>query len=382
MAANDLSVPGSPGAGLYERVKRVRLLRGLLIGVALALIFALGWVVVTDDPLGGEPVAIIALDRPAQLQVDSGEVLGIRPTVDSTEAEPLPPGQAEPPADIVIIDPLVAAAPHSVATDAALTSGLLEAGRHGLLPIISADGRRPADAYAQRSAAVSPGATRIALVIGGMGLSTRATEAAIDRLPPQVTLAFAPYGDEVTRLTDRARQAGHELALQLPLEPYDYPNSDPGPNTLLTGLDIEQNRDRLHWAMSRFVGYVGLLNYMGARFTASDQALRPILAELRDRGLIYLDDGSSPRSLAGAVSGEVGLPFARADMVVDAVPSRQAITAALDRLAGIARNRGIAVGVATGLPESVDAIAEWVQRAQSEGITLVPMTAAVGGGDT
>ena len=98
------------------------------------------------------------------------------------------------------------------------------------------------------------------------------------------------------------------------MEPFDYPDNDPGPQTLLTSLDAEQNIDRLHWLMSRFQGYVGIANYMGARFTASEQALAPVLRETAKRGLIYFDDGSSPRSLAGQIAGANNLAFAKADV--------------------------------------------------------------------
>ena len=31
----------------------------------------------------------------------------------------------------------------------------------------------------------------------------------------------------------RAREAGHEVLLEVPMEPFDYPDNDPGPQTLL-----------------------------------------------------------------------------------------------------------------------------------------------------
>jgi polysaccharide deacetylase 2 family uncharacterized protein YibQ len=61
----------------------------------------------------------------------------------------------------------------------------------------------------------------------------------------------APYGDQLTKLAAHARAKGHELLLQVPMEPFDYPNNDPGPRTLLTSLANEQNVNRLHWLMSR-----------------------------------------------------------------------------------------------------------------------------------
>ena len=92
------------------------------------------------------------------------------------------------------------------------------------------------------------------------------------KLPGAVTFAFQPYGPDVEALATKARADGHELLLQTPMEPFDYPDNDPGPQTLLTTLPAEQNLDRLTWLMSRFQGYVGIANQMGARFTSSEAA--------------------------------------------------------------------------------------------------------------
>lgn len=381
MAADDHGPGRSARATWSRRLGGITFLGCTLAIAGIVAVFVLGWLIVVDDPHGGEPSVVVALDRTQSIQADNGGDLGIRPTVNSREAEPLPPGQAEPPADIVISDPTAIQQPRQDAVRSSLDDGLTEKSLYGPLPVVSRDGRRAAQAYAQPSPATAAGAARIAIVVGGMGLSATATEAAIDRLPPAVTLAFAPYGDGIDRLAARARQAGHEVALQVPLEPYDYPDNDPGPHTLLTGLSTDQNRDRLHWVMARFVGYVGVLNYMGARFTASDTALRPILGELRDRGLVYIDDGSSPRSIAGRVAGDVGLPFAQADLVIDAIPSKEAIDKQLAELAKIAHDKGLAVGVASGLPVTIDALDAWASSAAAQGITLVPVTAAVKGGE-
>jgi polysaccharide deacetylase 2 family uncharacterized protein YibQ len=162
----------------------------------------------------------------------------------------------------------------------------------------------------------------------------------------------------------------------VPMEPFDYPDNDPGPQTLLTSLAPEQNVDRMHWLMSRFQGYVGVTNYMGSRFTANDTAFAPMLREVAKRGLMYLDDGTSPRSLAGQIAGANGLPFAKASVVLDVVPTPNEIDRALARLESIARDSGLAVGVATALPISIARISKWAKGASERGILLVPISAA------
>jgi hypothetical protein len=192
-----------------------------------------------------------------------------------------------------------------------------------------------------------------------------------------VTLAFAPYGSEVDRMVQHARAVGHEVLLQVPLEPFDYPDNDPGPQTLLVSLPAEQNLDRLHWLMSRFQGYVGLTNYMGARFTTSEPAMSPVLRDVAKRGLIYVDDGTSHRSIAGQAASAHNLPFAKGDIVIDSTPTPANIDKALARLEALARERGSAIGVASALPASIDRIAAWAKAAESRGVAIVPISAIV-----
>jgi polysaccharide deacetylase 2 family uncharacterized protein YibQ len=213
-------------------------------------------------------------------------------------------------------------------------------------------------------------------VITGLGVSASGTADAINKLPGPITFAFAPYGVDLERVAGKARGLGHELLLQVPMEPFDYPENDPGPQTLTTSLSPEQNIERLQWAMSRFQGYVGVSNYMGARFTASEASFLPIIREISKRGLIFVDDGSSPRSLASQIAGGSSLAFAKSNLVLDTVPSAVEIDRALVRLEGMARENGMAVAFAAALPVTIERIAIWARTAENRGFTLAPITAA------
>src|ERR1700733_5115743 len=104
---------------------------------------------------------------------------------------------------------------------------------------------------------------------------------------------------------------------------------------------------------------------MGAGFTASEPSFAPILRETAKRGLIFVDDGSNPRSLAGRIAGANNLPFVRADVILDAVPTPGEIDRALGRLEMAARERGVATGISSALPVSIDHIAKWAKAAES-----------------
>ncbi|MGB3867469.1 MAG: divergent polysaccharide deacetylase family protein, partial [Xanthobacteraceae bacterium] len=217
----------------------------------------------------------------------------------------------------------------------------------------------------------------VAVVIGGLGIGAARTTDAIVKLPGAITLAFTPYGSDPARLVAQARARHHEILLQVPMEPFDYPDNDPGPQALLTSQGAEQNRDRLFWHLSRFQGYVGLTNFMGARFTSTDTAMQPFLAEAAKRGLAYLDDGAAPRSVAATVAQGTTMPFAKADLSIDAVPTAIEIDKALAKLEALAKTHGNAIGIASNLPITAERIGGWAKALESRGVLLVPLTTAM-----
>ena len=166
----------------------------------------------------------------------------------------------------------------------------------------------------------------------------------------------------------------------MPLEPFDYPESDPGPDTLLTGQAPRDNLDKLFNVMAKFGGYVGLINHMGARFTSSTADFAPIMEELGARGLGYIDDGSSNRSAATQLAAANNVEFGRADMWLDPIPSRSAVMEQLTALEQRATDAGQAIGVISALPISVQTLAEWAKDVEQRGFAIVPVSALMKAG--
>ena len=391
MAADDL---GNPlGKNRKKSGRRLLPPQALpMAGGALALLAALFiWTSFAGNRNSGEPFAIAPIartDNPPPGGKPEARTAG-QPHAPGKQEASLKPGERV----VTIIDGKSGARQEIVIKDggtapAADEGGtgktaavnvdprLVETSPYGPIPRVGDDGTKPLDAYANASAQnADRRVPRIAIVVGGLGISAVTTNDAIAKLPENVTLAFAPYGSDLPRLAARARATGHEIVLQLPMEPFDYPDNDPGPQTLLTTANSGQNIDRLHWMMSRVQGYVGVTNYMGARFTAAEKSLSPVLQDIGKRGLLYLDDGSSPRSVAAQSADGAKASFLKADAVVDASATWGDIDAALAKLEVIAASKGFAVGTATALPISVERIARWVKAAEARGIHVVPLSA-------
>ncbi|MEI8718949.1 divergent polysaccharide deacetylase family protein [Mesorhizobium sp. ISC11] len=314
------------------------------------------------EPAAAPPALVPAAPKP-EATVKSGG-----PQIIHVQTEE---GDGPPKAAIVIRDPSTVGQNLKIAHIP--DKALIEASETGPLPVRAADGRRPFDVYA-RPWSGGRGA-RVAIVIGGLSVSQTGTQAAIAKLPAEVTLAFAPQGNSIGRWMQAARQSGHEIVMQVPLEPFDYPKVNPGRNTLTVAASADENLKSLHWALSRTTNYTGVMNYMGARFSADAAAMEPFIAELGKRGLAYIDDGSSARSLAPDLALKDGVPFVAGDMAIDAVQDRGEILKKLDSLEATARAKGTAVGIGSAFDLTVDTVSSWVVEAKKRGIEIVPISA-------
>ncbi len=265
-----------------------------------------------------------------------------------------------------------------IATNGAVISdpALIEVTSDGPLPKISQDGRAPMAVYARHFDATDP-RPRVALILGGLGLGSGVTQSAVDELPPGITFAFTPYGSSLQGVVSTARANGHEVMLEVPLEPYDYPDNDPGQNTLLTGTASNDNGARFKWVLSRVTGYAGLINSQGSKFLASGPQMQALMKDVKHRGLYFVDSGQSDQSLGNEAATNASVAFVRGDHVIDKMPARDAIEKELAQLEALALQRGRAVGIAAAYPITVERLKAWALGLEQKGIALVPVSALV-----
>ena len=251
---------------------------------------------------------------------------------------------------------------------------LIEQSPGGGLPAVGKDGRKPWQVYA-RPFNAKDDRPRIAIIVGGLGLSRAATQAAITRLPGAVTLAFDPYAKGLGNWATMARQAGHEFLLGLPMEAADFPTSDHGPFGLEINLKDEDNKKRLDAILVRAPGYVGIISIFGSRFAATKHHITKVLEILKGRGLMFVESGDPKISLSAGIATQIGVPRAIADLRLDDVPSRAAIDARLAELETLARKNAVALALASPYASTVARLAAWAATLNGKGLVLAPVTA-------
>ena len=347
-----------------------------VIGAAALFVAVLG------DPRAGAPTASAVLERPAAADTapTGAEAFGFSGLDIYQDLGPIDPalmGESAMGGEALITLPDGASVASGQGFSApvrapskpllmAPSAGLFQPGPNGPLPSIAADVRVPALAYARPFR--SNGKPMVALVVGGLGLNSATTRAAIERLPAEVTQSFVPYAEGLQTWIDMARAHGHEVMIELPMEPTGYPDNDPGPHTLLSSGGADDVAVKLDWLLARATGYFGVTNYLGDRVATSDEGVSALMTNLRQRGLAFLDDGSMRRR-PGA--------FARAsaDRVVDEEQTPAAILRQFNALEAAAKTNGAALGTGFSYPVTVEAAARWTAGLEARGLQLAPASA-------
>jgi uncharacterized protein len=347
------------------------------------------WAIKQPMPFAGEPIVVVSI--PPAREVTSTASTDPAPAAEADVAEPpLPDLEQVGEPQVAFQEPVrtdtyqqdnaIVVSPRRPLAPAPQMK-VTEVGSYGQLPRISKSGEKPSRVYERPTSlnVIHSDGPKIAILLGGMGLNEKLTAQAIKDLPADITFAFAPYGNKLQEQVNAARHEGHEVFLQVPLEPIGFPANNPGPKTLAGDATDAENLDALRWHMSRFTGYAGVVNYMGSRYLSMPKAIKPLLTELKQRGVLFLEDGSMALSATENTAKAMQMPVKRAQVVIDSDPNPQAIIAQLTLLEEQATGTGFAVGTGTGLEVTIDTVREWAKAAAERGIILVPITAAYKG---
>ncbi|MAH85531.1 MAG: hypothetical protein CBB68_15005 [Rhodospirillaceae bacterium TMED8] len=286
-----------------------------------------------------------------------------------------------------LIIPSVTAASYrrvgNLAKGSALTrapdKALLEtvAGMEKPVPVVDAKGRKSWEVYARPLTGDERG-KQVALLVSGLGLSKAATFAAIRKLPPEVGLVFEPYGTNLKDWLLRARRAGHEVFLSLPMESRQFPKRDAGPDALTTSVQMAENMKRLLRILGSFGGYVGVVSSMGSKFSTADGQLRPVLEEIQRRGLMYVDAARTSKSSASAIAAKIDLPAVKSTLFIDEPPSERSIKKRLRTFEKIISKKSNGIGIVRPYPISIHHLQIWTKSLAEKNLVLVPVSSLVG----
>lgn len=214
---------------------------------------------------------------------------------------------------------------------------------------------------------------RVAIVMDDLGHELQSARALID-IPLPVTFAILPYPPQAASVARLAHQHGYEVMLHIPMEPRGYPAIDPGPQALLHTMGTAELQGQLRKWLDLLPYVVGGNNHMGSRLTEQRESMTAVLEVMQERGLFFVDSKTSSASVAVKEAHRLGVPVTLRDVFLDNVREVPAIAREIQKLAGVARRRGSAVGICHPYPETLAALRQEAEVLREQGIEVVPVS--------
>jgi polysaccharide deacetylase 2 family uncharacterized protein YibQ len=215
---------------------------------------------------------------------------------------------------------------------------------------------------------------RLALILDDLGNSLELGRTAL-ALPGAVTYAVLPHTPHGPVLAAEAHRTGREVMLHLPMEARGH--ACPGAGTLELGQDQDRLRGVLLRNLAAVPHVVGVNNHMGSRLTRHPEPMRWLMAELRVRGLYFVDSRTTGGSVAEAVAREAGVAVTRRDVFLDPAPGSDTVRRQWRHLLEWVRRSGRAVGIGHPRAATLEVLAAELPRLEARGIVLVPVSRLV-----
>lgn len=216
---------------------------------------------------------------------------------------------------------------------------------------------------------------KIAIIIDDLG-EDRGMAEKFFSLEGVLTFSFLPTGTHQSEIVRKAREAGLELMLHLPMEPLEFPEVNPGAGALLMTMTPDSLIEQLNHNIDAVPGAKGVNNHMGSRMTAESSQMYQVFSVLRKRNLYFIDSRTTPETVCRPSARLFDVRFAQRDIFIDNIQKPGAIRKQLEKLEMVARSHGEAVGIAHPYPVTYQVLREMLPRLK-EGFTMVPASEIV-----
>lgn len=245
--------------------------------------------------------------------------------------------------------------------------------KYGDLPIIRVtDKLRPFDAYRQTFPADNLDKPLVAVVMLDYGLSTKDSSSVLGVLPNGINLVLSTAASNTKNWAQQAYDHGHEVWLELAVEPEDYPLSDPGAHALLTSASIEQNQSALMSQLGAAVGYAGIFAVEPSPYFTSGADADFVSGGVFARGLGLIVNSAHADPVIKNAAIETKTPFYIGNMITATDPDQYQDN--FKQAEATAKEKGFSIILFHPLPKTQKAILDWVGNLKAAGFALAPLS--------
>ena len=212
---------------------------------------------------------------------------------------------------------------------------------------------------------------RVAIILTGLGLNKGWTEKVLETFRGKISLVFSPYSPDLTEQIEQASLKGYQPIVALPMEPNSYPTIDPGPYTILTGVNAEENMKKLKVILEKIPPGIAIMGEYGSKFTKSKIDLTPILTELKKQGRIFVDPNTTIYSQVQSTCKVLDTPCFQIDFTLPISLTASERDDYFKKIIQNSHENGIIVISVPAIPMFISYLQEWIGSIDKSDINLV-----------
>lgn len=217
---------------------------------------------------------------------------------------------------------------------------------------------------------------KIALIIDDWGYSLKNKSIIMDN-DYRLTVAILPFQEYSQEVAELAHLHGKEVIIHMPMEPLHKEQVGLETNTLLTTMSASKITHILDESFSEIPYAKGINNHMGSQATGDRRMMRIVLGYLKGHNLFFVDSMTAPESVSRSVAKPLRVKFASRDVFIDNDTDRVSIREQLLKLAHLARQNGVAVGIGHDHPNTSAILKEMIPLLQEQGYEFIGISDAV-----
>jgi polysaccharide deacetylase 2 family uncharacterized protein YibQ len=217
---------------------------------------------------------------------------------------------------------------------------------------------------------------RVSIIIDDLGNNLKGTNE-VFALKAPITVAIMPLMRSSKADAIRAKKAGFEILLHLPMEFTRGKKEWLGPGAITTDMSNEEIKQQVREDLDSIPYVSGINNHMGSKATGDERVMRAVMEVVKERHLFFVDSATSSRSKVIQVAKELDVPYTKRNIFLDNINSTSAIHKQLRRLIQEGKQRGASIAIGhvgiQGLHTS-GAIRAMLPILKKEGVQVVPVS--------
>lgn len=208
---------------------------------------------------------------------------------------------------------------------------------------------------------VSSGKPKVALILDDIGYDAAFADKMM-QLGIPVTFSVLPGSPHGAEIAEKAHKKGFEILLHQPMEPEEYPRVNPGTGVILMKMGADEAIAVLEKNLQSLPQVKGVNNHMGSRLTRSEKHMNQIFSVLKREDLFFIDSLTSSQSLGKASARLLQLPFARRDVFLDHIQTREFVEKQTSQLIRISQKYGSAIGIGHPYPVTLEVLRKRIPK--------------------